>query len=122
MFRRKKGEGITIIERHTVWKGSFVLSRGLAGVSGLSLTAFCDSENSVEVRSCLSSKERDLAGAERVPHLKYSWETSSMPYPQLHGLSAIAFPCKNPLERELCIPEVYESSTRVEAIALDCSM
>lgn len=78
MFRRMERK-IVIIKRHTVWTGNFVLSRGPAKFSGLSLTAFYDSEDSVEIRSCLSSRERDPAGIERVPHLKYSWETASTP-------------------------------------------
>lgn len=78
MFRRKE-EKIFNIKRLTVWKGNFVLNQGSAGVFDLSLTASCDSENLVEVRSCLSSKERDPAGVERILHLKYSSETSSTP-------------------------------------------
>lgn len=78
MFRRKE-EKIVNIKRLTVWKGNFVLSQGSAGFSGLSLTASCDSENLVEVQSCLSSREQDPAGVKKIPHLKYSSETSSTP-------------------------------------------
>ena len=78
MLRRKE-EKIVNIDRLTVWKGNFVMNQGSAGFFGLSLTASCDSENFVEIQSCLSSKDRDLAGVERILHLKYSSETSSTP-------------------------------------------